>query len=102
LHHTQAITPLVAPLMLIEIFLAFTNLFQKNYKPIYSYLGILLLVLIWACTAFVSVPIHNELILGKNVGLINKLILTNWIRTISWTLRLGIFLKIFKLVPTFE
>lgn len=50
-----------------------------------------LVVLIWITTFFVSVPIHNTLVTnGFQQDMITKLVATNWVRTLAWTLRTGI------------
>jgi hypothetical protein len=41
-------------------------------------------------TFLVSVPLHNLLQKERNSKIIERLILTNWPRTILWTLRLGL------------
>lgn len=101
--HVMHITPLVAPLMILELTLAFTNLVQKNYDLKFAIAGLILLIIIWAATAFLSVPIHNELVLNKNELLITKLINSNWIRTLAWSSRLGILIIIINqtnLIPS--
>jgi hypothetical protein len=47
---------------------------------------------IWCSTAFLQVPIHNQLAQGYDAGLVSRLVTTNWIRTVAWTLRSGIVL----------
>jgi hypothetical protein len=46
------------------------------------------LILIWLSTALLFTKIHQNLIEGYKSSLINKLIKTNWLRTILWSLRL--------------
>lgn len=46
-----------------------------------------LLLIIWLTTFLISVPIHNQLALEFNQGSCKKLTQTNWIRTISWSLK---------------
>ena len=50
-------------------------------------LGVVLLVVVWGATFFVAVPRHNLLAAGFNAAVIDSLVATNWIRTIAWTLR---------------
>jgi hypothetical protein len=46
----------------------------------------------------VQVPIHNRLKSGKKEVLIRRLVATNWIRTIAWSLKsLVITLTVIKL-----
>ena len=46
-----------------------------------------LLVLIWGSTFFIQVPLHEQLSLNGDPALIDQLVSSNWIRTISWSLR---------------
>lgn len=83
-HHTSAITLIVMPLMLAEVGLGIY--LTKQHPSIY--LGPLILVgLIWLNTFLIQVPIHNALGNGKDSFLIQKLVHTNWIRTILWTIK---------------
>lgn len=45
------------------------------------------LLLIWASTFFLSVPLHTKLLTEFEPSVIQKLITTNWPRTILWSLR---------------
>ena len=45
------------------------------------------IVILWIATGFISVPLHNKLVRGFDVLAIQKLVSTNWIRTILWSLR---------------
>jgi L-cystine uptake protein TcyP (sodium:dicarboxylate symporter family) len=87
--HVNAITPLVAPLMIIEmLFYVLSLKFDFYLKKIHYIIIFTLLMTIWLCTAFVSVPLHNALQTGKDSILISRLVGTNWIRTFAWTLKL--------------
>ncbi len=46
-----------------------------------------LLVLIWLVTALFSVPAHTQLAHRFDSAIHRRLVLTNWIRTVAWTLR---------------
>ncbi len=46
-----------------------------------------LLGVVWASTAFVQVPVHERVSRSFDVGVVRKLVATNWIRTIAWTVR---------------
>lgn len=47
------------------------------------------ILLIFGTTAFLSIPEHNLLGNGKNPEAIERLIRTNWVRTITWTVLLA-------------
>ncbi len=96
--HVNAITPIVFPLMVFELFACILNIYYKSYSRVLSVIVFLLIVTVWLSTALLSVPIHNQLALGKNNELINQLIASNWIRTIAWTLKLVILSLRFKYV----
>ena len=83
-HHTTAISLIVMPLMIAEVGL---GIYLVKQHPS-TYIGPLILVaLIWLSTFLIQVPIHNALGEGKDSFLIQKLVNTNWIRTIMWTIK---------------
>ncbi len=80
--HKMSISVIVIPAMLLEIVIAgFLSLYVQDAL---DHLNFLLVVIIWLSTFFISVPLHNHLTLKKTDFLIHKLVLTNWIRTLSW------------------
>lgn len=93
--HMNAITPLVAPLMILEILFCGINFYQKNFSSNISLLSFFLLLCIWATTFFLSVPLHEKLLITRNIEFVHKLVLTNWIRTIGWSLKLLILIIFF-------
>ncbi len=88
LHHTRSITLVVMPLMLLELGLVFWQNYQTNWSWIWV-VPLVLVLLIWASTFFISVPLHTQLEGGKNLDVIKKLVDTNWIRTILWSVKVG-------------
>lgn len=91
-HHMRSISYVVVPLMLVELVLACwsqTAFWGKNEVYLISTASILLIV-IWLVTFLVSSPIHSQLVTrGYDEKLIARLVNTNWIRTLAWSLRLG-------------
>ena len=87
--HTSRITPVVAPAMILElltaIYLAFTVFEAIDYR--YFWCGLALVLIIWLSTFFVQVPLHEKLGASFESGVQRKLVQTNWIRTIAWSLR---------------
>ncbi len=81
--HSSLIGIIVIPMMFSElgssIYLVSENFNKQNL------IGLILVVLVWASTFLIQVPIHNELSKGYSLDLIQKLVYTNWIRTILWT-----------------
>jgi len=45
------------------------------------------LVVIWASTAMVQMPLHDRILKGPDTHAQRRLVSTNWIRTVAWTLR---------------
>ena len=50
-------------------------------------LGCLLLLVIWFSTALLQIPRHRALARGFDAGVHRTLVSTNWIRTVAWSLR---------------
>ena len=84
--HTQKITWIVAPLMVVEFFVSALLLFLLETSLKYQ-IGFTLVVLIWLCTFFLSVPCHKKLMLSMDEKVIQRLIVTNWWRTILWSVK---------------
>lgn len=83
-HHTRSISLIVLPLMLIELGLGMVLVWQSDWGGRYI-MALVLVGLIWASTFLIQVPDHNALGEGKDDLLIDRLVKTNWIRTILWT-----------------
>ena len=84
--HKNRISIIVIPLMFTELITGMLLYYASEFGIIYS-VATLLLICTWLSTFFLSVPLHSKLSAGKNIESIRKLILTNWPRTIFWTLR---------------
>lgn len=76
---------ITVPLMTIELISGLFVLYM-NFSKLFL-LNMLLLALIWLSTLIYQVPLHLKLMLMATPERITKVIRTNWIRTISWTLR---------------
>ena len=50
-------------------------------------LGIVLLAVVWISTGLLQVPCHNLLSKGFNVAVHERLVATNWVRTVAWSWR---------------
>lgn len=90
--HSAAISPIVAPLMIVEAFSALAALWrplpaQTNAQV---WLGIGLVLLIWASTFLLQVPAHNRLGSGFDHETWRTLVSSNWIRTVAWSARAGL------------
>jgi hypothetical protein len=87
--HSTRISMIVIPLMLTELATASLLALQNPSRFGWNFVGVLL---IWASTFFLSVPLHNQLAGERNSQLIAQLVLTNWPRTLLWSLRSGFWL----------
>jgi len=94
--HIKKITPLVAPVMITELFsslalIVFTpNNFYKTQIPNLFLINFCIVVIIWLVTFYYSVPNHQKLKEGWDSKLHAHLVQSNWTRTIAWTLRSSI------------
>ncbi|MCB1176195.1 MAG: hypothetical protein KDK36_01335 [Leptospiraceae bacterium] len=92
--HTKTITYIVFPLMSFESVSGFILIFLIPISSFFFLLNFIGIISIWLVTGLLSVPAHNKLNSGKNFKVIKKLILSNWLRTIIWSIR-SLFFIIF-------
>ena len=95
--HRAFIKWLVAPLMLME---GMTAVLLFLFPPAavsdwQLWSGIALLCVIWFSTAFVQVPLHDMLSKAFEPAVHWRLMRTNWLRTIAWSLRGGLVMSMF-------
>jgi hypothetical protein len=90
--HTRRTTWIVAPLMGVEALtaVALVVLAETRAMQLLTTIGLILLLAIWASTAWLQVPSHRRLAKGLDAGAVSRLVATNWIRTFAWTGRAGI------------
>jgi hypothetical protein len=94
--HEQGITRVVAPLMIVESLtgIAVIILFPVGVSRSLFYLTLVLLLINWLSTFFLQVPQHRILEHGFNYSAWQTLAKTNWVRTLTWTMRIIILLII--------
>lgn len=100
--HVRRTTWIVAPLMMIETITAMGLLFLtwgSGYGAL-TVPGVLLLVLIWVSTAFVQVPCHKRLDRGFDPAAAHRLVWTNWIRTVAWSVRLVLAMLLLQAIAS--
>lgn len=87
--HTALTTWVVAPPMLLELATAVLLFWCKQTGVSTGQLsiGLALLVVIWLSTALIQVPCHNRLSQSFDAAVHRRLVVSNWIRTIAWSLR---------------
>jgi len=85
LKHTSTMGLIVGPVMAIE--LVATTYLLKYEVSLISTLNLFCVLSLWLLTFFVSVPLHNALSSGQDILIIQRLIQSNWPRTILWTFK---------------
>ena len=74
--------------MLSELGLGIFWIFEE--RNFFSYTNFAFLIIIWIGTFLLSVPIHSQLSFTFDLDLIDRLVNTNWLRTIAWSLKLSL------------
>jgi hypothetical protein len=85
--HKGAISMLVVPVMTLELVSSVWLAWTAPSHLIYHQAGFVLVALIWLITFFVQVPLHSQLLHGRSEKAINRLVKTNWFRTILWSIK---------------
>jgi len=87
--HVDRITPVVAPAMLIEAGSALALVWfpVAGVPTLLAWLGLVLVLLIWGATFALQVPRHANLRSGFDATAHRRLVGSNWIRTVLWSLR---------------
>ena len=86
--HQRLTTWVVGPAMLVELFTAVLLLkYASADAMLLVRIGLGLVLLIWIVTATLSVPAHQSLTIAYSTAAFQKLVSTNWIRTLAWTAR---------------
>jgi hypothetical protein len=84
--HMRNISFIVGPLILTEAGTAACLVLWGDPSPTLLASFVLILVA-WASTWFLQIPLHETLARGFDQEAARKLIKTNWCRTIAWTIR---------------
>jgi hypothetical protein len=87
--HSNLITPIVGPPMLVELATASLLLFFRSpaIGLAETIVGLMLVVVIWLSTMFLQVPQHGILSAGFNETAHQFLVNSNWLRTVAWSMR---------------
>lgn len=100
--HQTRTTFIVGPFMLVEAASALLLASSADLAPaarMLTWLGIAILALIWLSTFFVQVPLHAVLDKGFDRRAWQRLVATNWVRTIGWTIR-GVLASLILAIET--
>ena len=94
-HHCARITWVVAPLMAAELLTGLALLLEPpaGVTSLSLGFGLGLIAVNWLATGLVSIPLHNR-VPRASTDARRRLVTTNWIRTVAWSLRGGIALAI--------
>ena len=84
--HTHFTGFVTAPMMVIEL-LTGIALVYLNLDSLFYWFNLTGIILLWASTFFIQVPLHGQLTEKHQPRAIKKLVQTNWIRTIIWSVR---------------
>lgn len=86
--HQRLTTWVVGPAMLVELATAVLLLkYVPDTSQTLAWSGVGLVIVIWLTTALLSVPAHNSLAIEYSTAAWHRLVSTNWIRTVAWTVR---------------
>lgn len=97
-HHVNSIDKIVIPAMIAEITTSFALAWFDGFFSLNA-LGFYLVVMIWISTGLFSVPAHSILEDRKDQNAINRLVSTNWVRTVLWTIKSGLtFYLLMKMI----
>jgi len=89
-HHTFKTGIIVMPVMVVEVTTSGWLWSLSNSWLTVNSIGFYAVIAIWVTTAVFHLPLHNALNKAKDEAAINKLVATNWIRTVLWTLKVGL------------
>lgn len=89
--HTARTGWVVGPPMLVEIATATLMLLpglRPEFFPLWAAMcGEALVGVIWISTATLQIPLHRRLIRGFDAKAATRLVSSNWVRTVCWSLR---------------
>ena len=93
-HHQRATSWVVGPPMLLELATTLALILRPipSVPAAWPWIGLILLAIIWLSTALLQVPLHTKLLTAPTPAHIRRLVQTNWLRTIAWTLRAALSL----------
>lgn len=96
----------IVPLLVLPTFiltLLCVLMFWKRPSPISKmqvWLALAMLMAGWLSSAFIQIPIQTQLSEGKNDVLLNKLIVSDWIRVVAWFIYISTIIKMLLQIIT--
>lgn len=88
--HQKRTSWVVLPVMLLELVCAAFLLYYRGI-PV-DQLGFVLVAVIWISTLFFQIPCHQKLLTSYSEKVVLRLVRTNWVRTLGWSIRAVILL----------
>ena len=83
--HTHLTSFVTAPIMILELGTAILLVWQMDQLPWFWWGNLVAVLLLWASTFFIQVPLHAKLSSNYDITVIRQLVRSNWIRTVLWT-----------------
>ena len=87
--HSRRTGAIVVPLMLVDLsttVLLCLPLFNQEGSPL-PVIGAAILAVVWMSTFAVQLPLHRKLSKLGDYATVQRLVNTNWIRTLGWSAR---------------
>ena len=88
--HVSRTGLVVIPPMIIELGSSAWLAARAEFLTSLNMAGLILVVALWISTFLIQVPIHRKLQQGFNRLLVDRLVKSNWIRTLLWSLKAGL------------
>ena len=85
--------PLMSAELLSSLLLLAPRLRLPGLTSASAWIGAALVLLLWASTVVIQIPLHNRLHRTFDRAAIRTLIRSNWLRTAAWTLRGALVLR---------
>jgi uncharacterized membrane protein len=100
--HSTRITWIVGPAMAVELVCAIWLVAAppSGVPRWMAWVALGLLGVVHATTTFLSVPAHSTLADGFDQGAFDRLVRTNWLRTVGWSFRAGLALVMLSAFAT--
>ena len=86
--HTRRTTPVVAPVMILELFSGLWLAWSASDTMVLGLrINAGLLLVTWLSTLILQVPLHHRLKESDGASEVPRLVACNWVRTVCWSVR---------------
>jgi hypothetical protein len=95
-NHADRTGYVVAAPMIFELCASFVLSYLTRHSPLsmLANVALALTLIVWIATFALQVPCHNRLGKGFDEAVHMRLVRTNWLRTVGWTLRSGVLVAL--------